>query len=331
MSDINHRVRKQIMGYIVSQSIAAVCELGVPDRLADGACLLGDLAASVGADADALGRFLRVLVAEGLLAEDGGGRFALTEAGELLRAETPGSLRHLVGLMSHEAYLVWGHAAHSIRTGKESFSAAFGMPYFEWLSENPSAADEFARGQAGLVELRLLPLLNHDWSDAGTVVDVGGGTGALITRLLDRHAHLRGILLDLPHVVAEAASKFCSAGIGERTTVVGGSFFDDVPENGDVYVLSQILHDWDDVSAGKILSSCRRAIPRSGRLMIVEQVLPETATTHPMALLDLHMLVLLGGRERTFTEWRRLLTDHGFMLDSITQGPRSSVIEAVPV
>ncbi|CAG7591064.1 methyltransferase [Rhodococcus opacus] len=331
MSDVNHRVRKQIMGYIVSQSISAVCELGVPDRLADGACLLGDLAASVGADADALGRFLRVLVAEGLFAEVGGGRFALTEAGELLRADAPGSLRHLVGLMSNEAYLVWGHAAHSIRTGKESFSAAFGKPYFEWLSENPSAADEFARGQAGLVELRLLPLLDHDWSDVGTVVDVGGGTGALITRLLDRHAHLRGILFDLPHVVAEAPSTFGSAGIGERTTVVGGSFFDDVPGNGDVYVLSQILHDWDDASAGKILSSCRQAIPPGGRLMIVEQVLPESATTHPMALLDLHMLVLLGGRERTITEWRRLLTDHGFTLDSITQGPRSSVIEAVPV
>ncbi|MCQ4120659.1 acetylserotonin O-methyltransferase [Rhodococcus tibetensis] len=330
MSDINNRVRKQIMGYIISQAISVVCELGVPDELANECRSLPDLAARVGADADALGRFLRVLVAEGLFAEDGAGRFALTEAGELLRVDTPGSLCHLVGLMSNEAYVAWGHSAHSVRTGKESFTEAFGKPYFEWLSENPSAADEFDRCQAGLVEVRLLPLLNRNWTEATTVVDIGGGEGTLITRLLRNHAHLRGILFDLPHVVSESASKFCSADIGDRTSVVGGNFFEEVPQNGDVYVLSQILHDWDDESAGKILSNCRRAIPESGRLLIVEQVLPEVATAHPMALLDLHMLVLLGGRERMATEWRRLLSDHGFTLESITAGPRSSVIEAVP-
>ncbi|WP_249353870.1 acetylserotonin O-methyltransferase [Rhodococcus sp. USK13] len=330
MSDINNRVRKQIMGYIVSQAIAAVCELGVPDKLSNGYRSLPDLAASVGADADALGRFMRVLVAEGLFTEEAAGRFALTEAGELLRVDTPGSLRHLVGLMSKEAYTVWGHSLHSVRTGKESFTEAFGRPYFEWLSENPSAADEFDRCQAGLVEVRLVPLLNRDWTETMTVVDIGGGAGTLIERLLRSHAHLRGTVFDLPHVVAESGSKFWSADIGDRTTVVGGDFFEEVPQNGDVYVLSQILHDWDDESAGKILRNCRRAIPRNGRLLIVEQVLPEVATAHPMALLDLHMLVLLGGRERTATEWLRLLSGHGFTLESITPGPRSSVIEAVP-
>ncbi|MDV7353442.1 methyltransferase [Rhodococcus oxybenzonivorans] len=330
MSDINNRVRKQIMGYIVSQAIAAVCELGVPDKLSNGSRSLPDLATSVGADADALGRFMRVLVAEGLFMEEAAGRFALTEAGELLRVDTPGSLRHLVGLMSKEAYTVWGHSLHSVRTGKESFTEAFGRPYFEWLSDNPSASDEFDRCQAGLVEVRLLPLLNRDWAKTTTVVDIGGGAGTLIETLLGSHPHLRGTVFDLPHVVAESASKFCSADIGDRTTVVGGNFFEEVPQNGDVYVLSQILHDWDDESAGKILGNCRRAISGNGRLLIVEQVLPEVATAHPMALLDLHMLVLLGGRERTATEWRRLLSGHGFTLESITPGPRSSVIESVP-
>jgi hypothetical protein len=330
MSETNNRVRRKIMGYIVSQAISAVCELGVPDELSDRPRSLHDLATSVDANADALRRFLRVLVAEGLFEEDSLGRFSLTEAGELLRIDTPGSLRHLVQLMSNEAYTAWGHALHSVRTGKESFSEAFDKPFFDWLSERPSAAKEFAEGQAGLVEMRLLPLLSRDWSETATVVDVGGGEGALISRLLQGHTHLRGVLFDLPHVVSEAESKFHSAGIDDRTTIVGGSFFEEVPPYGDVYVMSQILHDWDDESAGRILRSCRRAIPESGRLLIVEQVLPEAATAHPMALLDLHMLVLLGGRERMATEWSRLLSDNGFWLKSITPGPRSSVIEAAP-
>ncbi|MCV7039405.1 methyltransferase [Mycolicibacterium moriokaense] len=318
------------MGFIVSQAISTVCELGVPEVLSDGPRSPHYLATSVGANADALRRFLRVLVAEGLFDEDTLGRFSLTDAGELLRMDTPGSLRHLVKLMSNEAYTVWGHALHSVRTGKESFSEAFKKPYFEWLSEKPLAAQEFAEGQAGLVEMRLLPLLNRDWSDIATVVDIGGGEGTLVSRLLRAQIHLKGVLFDLPHVVSGSGSKFRSAGVDDRVAIVGGSFFDEVPPNGDVYVMSQILHDWDDKSAGKILGNCRRAIPEHGRLLIVEQVLPEAATAHPMALLDLHMLVLLGGRERTATEWSRLLFDNGFTLESITPGPRSSVIEATP-
>ncbi|MFJ8011438.1 methyltransferase [Streptomyces sp. NPDC096339] len=329
MSETYERVRRQIMGHIVSQSIVAVCEAGVPDALADRARSAADLASELGVDADALSRFLRVLAAEGLFHVEGEA-FALTDAGHLLRTSVDGSLHHLVKLMSGEAYQVWGSASHSLRTGTPAFDRVFGSPYFEWLADHPAAEEEFANAQAGLVELRLLPLLERDWSTAATVVDVGGGNGALVCRLLEHAPHLKGVVLDLPHIAEEAAQTPRTPDVASRLTVTAGSFFDGVPQQADVYVLSQILHDWPDDKALDILRNCRKAMSADGTLLIVEQVMPSEATHHPMALLDLHMLVLLGGRERTAEAWRDLLERAGFTLHSITPGPKSCLIEARP-
>lgn len=326
----NHELRQKIMGYIVSRAIHAVCELGIPDLLGDHPQRIAELAAGTGADPDALHRFLRVLAAEGILNEEQPGTFGLTPMGALLRTDTPGSLSHLSSLMAGEAYEAWGAATHALRTGRPGFDEVYGSPYFEWLAAHPEAARTFNEGQAGLVTLRLLPLLEWDWSAVGSVVDVGGGNGTLLTDLLHGNDRLKGVVFDLPHVLDEARQALADAGLDGRADCVGGSFFDEVPAGGDVYVLAQILHDWDDESAIRILESCRRAMGGQGRLLILEQVVPDDGSRHPAALLDLHMLVLLGGRERTESEWRALLDRGGFDTVEIHRGARAALIEAVP-
>ncbi|WP_199848164.1 methyltransferase [Streptomyces dysideae] len=324
----NELLRRKIMGYLVSRSISAVCELGVPDRLATGPMPVAELAHAVGAHPGALGRFLRVLAGEDLFDEVAPDVFGLTPLGTPLCTNTPGSLHQLVELMGGEAYRVWEAADHSLRTGDAAFPPVFGQPYFEWLTEHPDAAKRFDEGQAGLVELRLLPLLGLDWAGVGTVVDIGGGTGALLSRLLTGNAHLRGTVFDLPHVVAAAAPALADAGVADRATVAEGDFFERIPPGADVYVLSQILHDWADRDAVRILRRCRAAMSADSRLLIVEHVLPENAGAGAAGLLDLHMLVLLGGQERTLPQWESLLDRAGFHLVSVTEGPRSSVLEA---
>lgn len=326
----NLELRRKIMGFIVAQAIHAVTEAGVVDALAGGPRPAAELAAATGTDPDALRRFLRALAGEGLFVEEPAGTFALTEVGALLRSDTPGSLRHFSRLMVDEAYQVWELAGHSLRTGEAAFAHRFGRPMFDWLADHPEKAAGFSAAQAGLVELRLLPLLDHDWSGVSTVVDVGGGNGGLLARLLARHAHLAGTLLDEPHVVEQARAHLAEAGVGDRCRLVPGDFFAAVPGGGDTYVLAQILHDWDDEHAGRILARCREAIPEHGRLLILEQAIAEDGQPHPAKLLDLHMLVLLGGRERTEAEWRALLAAAGFSVTAISPHARSSLIEARP-
>lgn len=318
----NTAMRRLIMGFIASRAVCAVTRAGVPDLLADGARGVAELAAASGTDPDALGRFLRVLSAEGALVEPEPGVYGLSPSGDLLRSDVPGSLRHFTELMSEEAYAVWGAAEESLRSGRAAFPSVFDAPYFEWLAEHPEASERFDQAQAGLVELRLLPLLEWDWAGTRSVVDVGGGDGALLHRLLAAHPHLSGTLLDLPHVVNQAEN--------DGITRVSGDFFEEVPKGADTYVLAQILHDWDDAEAVRILRTCREAIPEHGRLLVLEQVIQEEDGSNPALLLDLHMLVLLGGRERTGPEWERLFAEGGFSLVSTCTGPRSTLLESRP-
>ncbi|WP_233223924.1 methyltransferase [Amycolatopsis sp. CA-128772] len=315
-------VRRKIMGAVVAQAIHAVTELGVVDRLAAGPATAAELAADLGADVDALTRFLRALAGEGLFTV-AAGEYALTPAGELLRSDVPGSLRHLSRLMTGEAYRVWEEASLSLRTGGPAFEPVFGAPLFAWLADRPARQAEFDRAQAGLAGMRAQPLLARSWDGVGHVVDVGGGNGMLLGLLLAAHPWLRGTVFDRPGVTSEA-------GLPPRCRRVEGDFFVSVPAGGDVYLLAQILHDWDDRRAVQILRACHAAMPAGARLLVLEQVVPEDGGPHPAHLLDLHMLVLLGGRERTEPGWRRLLAAGGFEVRAVTPGERASVIEAVP-
>lgn len=331
MSDVaNAELRRKIMGFVVAQAIHAVTEAGVIDALAGGPLPVAEIAAETGSHPDALHRFLRALAGEGLFVESPSGTFALTDQGALLRSDTPGSLRHFSTLMVEEAYQVWELAGYSLRTGQTAFPVRFGRSLFDWLGDHPHKAAEFDIAQAGLVELRLLPLLDWGWTDVRTVVDIGGGNGTLLTHLLARYPHLHGTLLDLPHVTARAAEQLATAGLLDRTYCQPGDFFTEIPAGADAYVLAQILHDWDDEQATRILRAVRAAMPDHANLLVLEQAIPEGNQPHPAKLLDLHMLLLLGGRERTETDWHLLLGKAGFAITTITQHARSAMIEARP-
>jgi len=319
--------RYSVMGHVVSQTVVAVVRAGVLEALADGPRATPALADACRVDPDALARMLAVVAGEQLVEVDGE-QVTITPRGSLFLASAAGSLRHLCDLMDAEAFTCWAQAGHSLRTGRPGFDAATGLPFFDWLADRPAAAERFHRAQAGLVARRLLPLLDLDWTAVSTVVDVGGGDGSLLRELLTRHDHLTGTVLDRPAATAAAGRALRAAGLQERATAVAGDFFTEVPHGADVYVLAQVLHDWPDDQAVEILATVRAALSPGARVVVLEQVVPDGTERHPARLLDLHMLVLLGGRERTRTRWEDLVTAAGLELTEVHDGERSTVLVA---
>jgi hypothetical protein len=317
----------RLLGFAVSQAIHAAAALGIADLLAERPRTAEELAEAAHADPDALYRLLRLLAGHGIFVEGEGGRFANSPLSELLR-EVPGSLRALALQAGELSYPTMGETLQMVQTGEPAFEAVFGAVLEEHLARDPQARARFdgavAAGKAALAEL----LATRAWSGTETVVDVGGGTGALLQVLLERRAGLRGVVFDLPEVAAEAARRLRAAGLAERCQILAGSFFRDVPTGGDVYVLSDVLHYWNDHHAGEILRVVRRAIPDHGHLLLAEDVV--APPNQPGGkLMDLLMLAV-GGRERTERQWRVLLADGGFRLTGIQPGTGASILEATP-
>jgi hypothetical protein len=320
-----------VWGVIPMQCLYVVAKLGVADRLVDGPRQLLDVAREVGADADALWRVVRALVPLDVFTHPAPDSIGLGPLGELLVDERAGSLRYLPIFWGEEVFRAWGDALHSVRTGEPAFDHVFGATHWEWLSSRPEKARTFDRAMSGGSSNRTPPVLARDWAGVRAVVDVGGGNGSVLRALLAQEPGLVGTLFDLPHVVEAAAAVIEADGLASRCRTVGGSFFEAIPTGADVYLLAQILHDWSDDDALRILTRVHEAMPAHGRLLVVELIVPDGDEPHLSKLLDLQMLVLLGGRERTLGDWRHLLAGGGFELGDISHGPRSSVIEARPV
>ncbi len=221
---------------------------------------------------------------------------------------------------------------YSVRTGRPAFNHLHGTRYFEWLAQEPVEAELFDQAMAGrAATLRIPVLLSYEWNSVSTLVDVGGGNGTILTTLLNWFPHLYGKLFDLPHTLDRAREQFAAAGLSDRAEAVGGDFFAAVPPGADRYLLSVVLHDWSDEDAIRILRNCRRAIARDGRLLVLETVVPDGNTPHPGKLLDLQMLVMLAGRERTAAQWRELLAAGGFGWSDLRESQLFSLIEATPI
>jgi SAM-dependent methyltransferase len=318
---------------MASQCLAVAAELGIADLLAGGARGADELAAATGTHPDALRRLLRALAALGLMREEEPGRFLLAPAGEPLRRGGDGSLREEILQMLHPtSWASWGALAGSVKTGAPAFPTLFGADAWSWRAAHPEAGAAFDAMAERNSRRAAESLLAHlDLEGVECVVDVGGGTGGLLAGILARRPGLRGILLDRPEVVAAAPALLEAAGVADRCRVEGGDFLAAVPSGGDLYLLRGVLHDWDDAAAATILRNCRRAIPPAGRLVIVEALL-EPGAPPATTLLDLHMLLLHGGRERNAEGFRALLESTGFRLASIrgTGGAESLVVGAPP-
>jgi O-methyltransferase domain/Dimerisation domain len=320
-------------GYWVSQAIYVAAKLGIADLLIEGPASSTDLAAATDTDARSLHRVLRALASVGVFTEATPDHFALTPTAALLRTGTPDSMRALAIMYAEEQYRAWADILHSVRTGGPAFEHQVGMGYFEYLGQHPEADRIFNEAMVGWTnQVAGAVAGTYDFSPFGTVVDVAGGYGALLAAILRRNPNARGVLFELPHVAAAAEGAMRGAGVADRCTCVGGDVFTAELPEGDAYVLAQILHDWDDERSVAILKQCRRAMPDHAKLLVVEFVLPPGDEPSFGKWLDLHMLALNPGRERTAAEYDALFRASGFALARVIPTPAGpSVVEALPV
>ena len=337
-------------GFRATQAIHVAARLGLADMFRDGPETSRALADRVGAYEPSLRRLLGFLTTLGVLAQDGEGRFVTTPVGDLLRANHPESERPWALLLGAPAiWRPWGDLYEAVVTGRPAFEQVYGEPFFSYLSHDPEQAALFnaamSSDTANLGEI----LDVYDFSDAAIIVDVGGGHGALLRGILERAPRARGILFDLPTVVAEAEAEAEHAGTPDPAEAalasalvssaepgiepgydrVGGDMFASVPAGGDLYVLKRIVHDWSDAEAIQILRNCREAMSPHGKVLLIESIREPARQADPATAADLMMLVLVTGRERTEEEFRGLLTAAGFRLMRVTPAGQRSLIEAV--
>jgi SAM-dependent methyltransferase len=313
-ADTFERLSDMLAGFMRTQALCVAAQLGVPDIVSTVPTDIGEIAARVGADESSLYRLLRFLASEGVFAETAPRSFGATPLSDALRSDEHGCARWLAIIRGSEFYRCWAEALEAFRTGEPVFERVYGSAFFKYLTEHPDRGAVFDQAMAEKTRERLAALAGYDWSWVERVADIGGGNGTALATVLRSAPHLQGVLFDLPSVVQPAGSVLEATGVRERCEIVGGDFFNDPLPSADVLILSQILHDWDDERADAILANCRRAVPIGGRLLLVEGVIQDGSEPDFLKLLDLHMLVMLGGKERTESEWRALLTAAGFRL-----------------
>jgi hypothetical protein len=318
-------------GYIASTVIYIAVKLRIPDKLASGSCRVADLARETGVSEDALYRVLRLLASLGVFEETAPREFGNNVTSSLLRSDTPGSMYAMTLWMSDPMHFqVYANAMYSVDTGKPAIEKTFGMPVFEYFPRNPEESEIFNNAMTAFSAMVIPAVLEaYDFSGIGTLIDIAGGHGRVLTTILQRYPSMRGVLFDLDHVIAGARPHIAELGRADRCRTVSGDFFKAVPEGGDAYIMKHIIHDWDDDRAGVILRNIRKAMNPGGRVILIESVVLPGNQPDFAKIIDVEMLLLPGGRERTEQEFRDLFARSGFELTRIvpTKSPLS-VIEA---
>jgi len=318
--------------HVVSRTVYAAAKLGLADHLASGPKSAAELAGAMQVHAPSLFRLMRTLASLGVLTERPEQRFALTSLGEALKTNAPGSARASVIFSgSPSSQSGWDNVVYSIETGKPGFEKAQGVTLFDYLAHHPEDASLFSEMMVGLHNQEPPAVATaYDFSACKTIVDVGGATGNMLAAILFHHAGPRGILFDRPHVVTDAPTLLAAKGVSDRVTIESGDFFKSVPTGADTYILSHVIHDWDEHQCLTILGNVRKAMNPTGRLLLVEMVLPLGDTPHPGKMLDMTMLVSMGGQERTEVEYGSLLSKAGFRLTQVVPtSSAASILEAM--
>lgn len=308
-----------ISGHWIAQAIGVAADLGVADLLANGPKSSAELAQATGSNPRALYRLLRALASVGVFTEVELKRFGLTPMAEPLRVDAPTSIRdRALQMCGDVSWRTWGQLAYSVRTGRPAFKHVHGMDPWEYRAQNPESDAKFNASMTSLVTQVAKAVADaYDFSGLHTIVDVGGSHGALLITILRSNPGLHAVLFDLPNVVEGAREPLRAAGVLERCDIVGGDMFKEVPGGGDAYVLSRVIHDWDDDRAVEPLANCRRAMQPHSKLILAEEVLPAGDMPSYGKLSDLNMLVSPGGQERTEAEYRALYYAAGFNLTRI--------------
>jgi hypothetical protein len=325
---------QMMIGYWMSQPIYVAAKLGVADKLVDGPRSIDELASELDCHGPSLYRILRATASIGIFAERDDGRFELTSMGQLLRDDVPGSLRGWALWSGDEwHWRAWGKLLEGVKTGKKAFKLEHGVDVWSFLDGEADASYTFntaMTGNAFQQQGGIVPV--YEWDQVGTLVDIGGGEGHLLATILEAHPNVQGVLFDQPSVALLAERQLTERGLGSRMRAEGGDFFESVPTGGDAYMITAVIHDWDDESAVRILRNIRAAGGDGGKLLVVEMVVPPGNEFGYGKFSDIEQLACFAGRERTEKEFRELFARAGFELSRIvpTAGP-SSIIEGIPV
>jgi hypothetical protein len=316
-----------IGGFWIARSIYLAAKLGIVDVFDDRPKTIVQLAAETNTEPRSLYRLLRALASVGIFTEVSEQCFALTPLAATLKSDSPGSMRYVaIAQMGDDHSLGWSNGLHSLRTGETAFDAATGMSVWDYYAQHPEAGQVFSESMTGLLTpVSQAVAATYDFSEFKTIVDVGGAQGSLISTIVQSYPHLKGILFDLPEIIA-------TVNVDENIQPIAGNFFESVPSGGDAYLLRAIIHDWDDEKSSLILKHCHQAMPDRGKLLLVESIIPSGNEPSPTKFIDVLMLMMTSGRERTEEEYRLLLRANGFELTRVIPTPSMlSIIEAVKV
>jgi len=319
-------------GYWISRILYFTAKIGLADLLADGPKTAKELAPKTGTHTKSLSRMMRTLASIGVLSDEGDGKYGLTPLGEALRDDAPGAARYGILAMSGKwGWKMWEHFEYSMKTGESASVTAHGVPAFEAIARDPELASHFSGAMVCFHGEEPPAVADaYDFSQFGTIADIGGASGNLLGTILAKHPGPEGILFDLPHVVGDAPALLEKKGVADRVTIESGSFFEEVPAGADAYIASHIIHDWNEEQCISILSNIREGMGPDSKLLLIEMVLPEGDAPHPGKILDMVMLVMPGGEERTAAEYDELLAKAGLKMTKVvpTASP-VSIVEAV--
>jgi hypothetical protein len=310
---------QMMTGYWVSQAIYSAAKLGIPDFLKNQPTCAADIARQLDANEDFVYRLMRTLGALGILIEDDKKIFRLTPMGEMLCSDVPNSMRAIALMLGEEHYHAWGKLSEGLLSGKTPFEITYSDNCFEYFKKHPQAGEVFNDAMTAFVKNEISAVASaYDFGQFELLVDVGGGHGRLLATILKQNPKLSGIAFDLPHVIDGALSHFKEEGVATRAQASAGDFFSSVPEHADAYILSHIIHDWNDELATKILVNIHKAMRPNGKLLLAETVITPGGQSPLAPLMDLNMLVMtVGGRERSEEEYGKLLKSAGFKLIKI--------------
>jgi len=314
-----------ISGVWIARAINLAAKLGIADVFDDQPKTIAQLAATTNTEPRSLYRLLRALASVGIFIEVSDQCFALTPLAATLKSDVPGSMRYVAMVEMGDAdSLGWSNGLHSLKTGEIAFDAAAGMSVWDYYAQHPQAGQVFSLSMTSMgTSMAQAVAATYDFSEFKTIVDIGGAQGSLISTIVRSHPHLKGVLFDLPEIIA-------AVNVDASVQPIAGNFFESVPSGGDAYLLRRIIHDWDDEKSLMILKNCHQAMPEHGKLLLVESLIPPGNEPSPAKFIDLIMLLMTGGRERTEEEYRSLLQSSGFELTRVIPTPSMlSIIEAV--
>lgn len=310
-------LNQMLCGAWITKGISVAAELGIADLLVESSRTAEELADATGTNTKALYRLLRALSGHGLFLEDTAGAFSLTPLSELLVSQRQDSQRALAIMMGAEFYETWEQLLYSVQTGREGFKQVFGDGFFGYMTSRPDRHQIYDAAMQGIHGVENEPISKaFDFSTVELLVDVGGGNGGLMATILNNYLNLKGVVFDLPAVVKRANEMIASHALADRCRSEDGDFFSSVPEGADCYMLRHILHDWGDDLVLKILVNCRHAMRQDGRILIIENLIPQGNEPHFGKWLDL-MMLLVGGEERTEEQYRHIITKAGLVLQEV--------------